>query len=399
MNTALDIAVAGAGIGGLAAAALLARAGHRVHILDQFESPQAVGSGLMLQKTGLAVLSELGLRDHIEARGSKIDRLSGLTSKTRRPVLDVRFEDLSKSLYGLGVQRRVLFDALLGAALEAGAELEPQKQIRSVDRASGTITMTDGRQTQAFDLIIDALGVNSVLTRQQKKELPYGALWATFQWPLQSHFKKNALEQRYDGASKMAGIMASGRLDPDEPETLTYFWSIRSDQEAVWRTRPLQEWRDVATALWPETGFLLKQIETHNEITFARYRHRTHPTPVSGPFLAHIGDAWHAASPQLGQGANMALLDAWALAEAFTQMDTKSGALQRYKELRATHVRMYQWATYLFTPFYQSDSRVLPWCRDWIVAPLSRIPPAPLVLAALVSGAVGSPLKKLDLNS
>ena len=62
MEKRLNIAIAGAGIGGLAAATLLARAGHSVRVFDQFDAPKPIGSGLMLQKTGLAVLAQLGLR-------------------------------------------------------------------------------------------------------------------------------------------------------------------------------------------------------------------------------------------------------------------------------------------------------------------------------------------------
>jgi hypothetical protein len=46
----------------------------------------------------------------------------------------------------------------------------------------------------------------------------------------------------------------------------------------------------------------------------------------------------------------------------------------------------------MFTPAYQSDSRAFAWLRDQIMAPISRIPPAPAVLAALVSGQIGAPL-------
>jgi hypothetical protein len=55
MARRLKVAVAGADIGGLAAAALMAEAGHEVALFDQFDSPRAVGSGLMIQPMGLAV--------------------------------------------------------------------------------------------------------------------------------------------------------------------------------------------------------------------------------------------------------------------------------------------------------------------------------------------------------
>ena len=67
--------------------------------------------------------------------------------------------------------------------------------------------------------------------------------------------------------------------------------------------------------------------------------------------------------------------------------------------MRQQHVRLYQIMTWLFTPVYQGDNRFLPWLRDWLAAPLSRIWPAPQLLAAKVAGAIGSPLKRLGLKT
>ena len=61
----LDIAIAGAGPAGLATALLLAAAGHRVTVFERFDEPKPVGSGLILQPTGLSVLADLGLLDDI----------------------------------------------------------------------------------------------------------------------------------------------------------------------------------------------------------------------------------------------------------------------------------------------------------------------------------------------
>ncbi len=56
-------------------------------------------------------------------------------------------------------------------------------------------------------------------------------------------------------------------------------------------------------------------------------------------------------------------------------------------------MRVFQWASAVFTPFYQSDSRVLPFIRDWLAAPLSRMPVGDAVLARLVSGMTVAPVR------
>lgn len=400
MKQPLELAIVGAGIGGLALATLLARAGHKVRVFDQFETPQPIGSGLMLQQTGLAVLDRLGLRAEIDQLGTRIERLWGLTTPSGRPVLDVRYAKWKPDLYGLGVQRGLVFQALLAAALEAGAELIPGTAVASADADAPALILETGEQVRSMDLIIYAHGARSTLTPEdQGMDLPYGALWATLPWPETGPFDSTALEQRYFKASQMAGVMPSGRLYDGAPETLTYFWSVRGDQEAGWRTSSLAAWKEQAIALWPETAQLMAHFTSHEDLTFARYRHHTAREPVEGRGLVRIGDAWHAASPQLGQGANMALLDAWALAKAIAEKSDLPDALTAYLKLRRAHVRLYQWMTWAFTPVYQGDSHVLPWLRDWLAAPLSKIWPGPQLLATMVSGTLGSPLKPLGLRA
>jgi predicted DCC family thiol-disulfide oxidoreductase YuxK len=134
------------------------------------------------------------------------------------------------------------------------------------------------------------------------------------------------------------------------------------------------------------------------QLTFARYAHRTTVAPAE-PGLVHIGDAWHAASPQLGQGANMAFLDAYALAKALRETTDPSRAPQRAIVPRRRHVGLYQLMSALFTPVYQSDSHLLPLLRDRLAGPLSKLWPATRILAAMVSGVIGSPLKTLGLDA
>lgn len=103
----LDVGIAGCGPCGLAAALLLHRAGHRVTLFERFERPQPIGSGLMLQPTGMAVLAELGLLEAAIGIGARVDRLFGKAGD--RVVLDVAYSALrGREAFGIGIHRASL---------------------------------------------------------------------------------------------------------------------------------------------------------------------------------------------------------------------------------------------------------------------------------------------------
>jgi 2-polyprenyl-6-methoxyphenol hydroxylase-like FAD-dependent oxidoreductase len=394
----LDIAVAGCGIAGLAAALVLHRQGHAVTLYERFEAPRPLGSGLLLQPPGLAVLAELGLATEIAANGAAIHRLVGRNTHGE-VVLDARYGDLrGAKAFGVGVHRASLFGALYDAVTGAGME------IRTACDISGTELSDRGRRvlfhggdpSRPHDLVVDALGVASPLLPASDGWLPYGALWITLPWPSEGPFRADRLEQRYERARRMVGVLPTGARRGTGMHELALFWSLRADEWPRWRRLGLATWKREVTRLWPGCMELLEQITDADALTFARYAHRTAPS-TQQPHLVHIGDAWHSASPQLGQGANMALLDAWALGLGLAQNGPLDRRIETAIRLRGSHVRLYQWLTALFTPAYQSDSIWPALIRDVVLAPLSRVPPGPRVQAAMVSGLVGDPLGKLGL--
>src|SRR5262249_55474370 len=82
----------------------------------------------------------------------------------------------------------------------------------------------------------------------------------------------------------------------------------------------------------------------------------------------------HAMSPQLGQGVNMALMDALALRGALRSDADVDAAIARYRRERATHVRIYQFWSRWLTPLFQSDRDAIAHLRDVALLPLGRIP-------------------------
>ena len=383
----LDIAIAGCGVAGLACATLLRRLGATVVIFDKLEAPRPLGSGIILQPVGLHVLDDIGAGDAIRALGAPIARLFGRAEPRGNVVLDVLYTARGRHAPGgLGVHRGALFQVLYDAALAAGAEIESGRDVVGI--RDKRLVFAEGVSAK-FDLIVDALGMRSPLAGGLPQPLPFGALWASLDWC--APFDPAALEQRYRRANKMVGVMPIGRLKGETRTQAAFFWSLKHADRAAWRATPIEAWKAEVRALWPETEPLLAQIVRHDNLVFATYAHRTLADPVSRDCV-HVGDSWHCASPQLGQGANMALLDALALARALATQSNLDAALGEYARLRTFHIKLYQLASWMFTPAYQSDNAAFAFLRDWIMSPLSRAPLAPAVLAALVAGEIGAPL-------
>lgn len=128
-------------------------------------------------------------------------------------------------------------------------------------------------------------------------------------------------------------------------------------------------------------------------MTPAVYTHGSLRKPF-GDRIVNIGDAAHRATPQLGQEANMALLDAAALVKCLAIFPMEE-ALPRYANARRLHTNMYQAMSWAFTPMYQSNSRILPIMRDYILGPLSKVPPVPAILSSLLKGPMINPIRGL----
>jgi len=175
-----------------------------------------------------------------------------------------------------------------------------------------------------------------------------------------------------------------------------FFWSLKPDEAEQVKAAGIEAWKARVVGLWPACGAFMEQIDGFGQLSLARYGHHTLEVPA-GRRLAVIGDAAHSTSPQLGQGANMALLDAAALAHALAGEGEIDAALERYARSRRRHVRVFQALSLLFTPFYQSDSVLLPFIRDRLAAALAKVPPAPQLLASMVAGTAVDPFRSIGL--
>jgi FAD-dependent urate hydroxylase len=367
------IAIVGYGTGGQSAGLMLAADGHTVDVFERAPAPGPVGAGFLLQPVGLAVLWELGLLDAVLRHGAPVTRLYGETV-SGQPVMDMRYAELATGLVGLGLQRGALFE-LLDDAWQENRRLHCGHAIVAVDADRGTLTDDAGNEHGPFDLIIVADGAQSKLRAQVRpakldQPYPWGAWWCLVDaadWPW-----ADELRQRYVAARRMAGMLPVGSRPGDPARKLSFFWSAPCAALERGIAEP-DAWRDDVAAVWPDAAQRLQATMIPAGLAVARYRDVVHRGWSRGRAVL-LGDAAHAMSPQLGQGVNMALLDARALRDALRVAATPTDAVQSYEQERRAHVGIYHlWSRWL-TPLFQSDHDRIAWCRDRVFHTMSRLP-------------------------
>jgi 2-polyprenyl-6-methoxyphenol hydroxylase-like FAD-dependent oxidoreductase len=349
------IGIVGAGTAGLAAATLLARAGHEVEVLERSPNPGPVGAGLLLQPTGIAVLERLGVLDEVRAGAARIERVVGTTVDGKR-FMDLAYKDAP----GLGVHRGALFSALRGAAERAGAALLPGVEV--VRRQDRTLVDAGGARYGPYARIVGADGARSTMrrflgVRARIHEHRWGALWAVLDDP--SHAFAGELDQYFDGAKRMAGFLPTGS------DAVSLFWSIRLDRVEAVRAAGIGAFREDLLSLAPVCEPLLGGLTSIDQLLPASYRQVSLAHWHDGT-LVLLGDAAHALSPQLGQGANLALMDAAALADA--------ASLDEFEAARRPQARFYGFSARALNAVFQSDIDAFAWPRDHLMRPVSRLP-------------------------
>lgn len=392
----MRIAIIGAGMGGLASASLLADQGHEITVFDRFDAPKPVGSGLVIQPVGQEVLAEIGALDTALGYGNRVTHMLGLEANSGRAVLDVHYDLVDPNAFGLAIHRAALFDALWQAMqTRTGIRLIASAQVTYVRQTDddAEVFVKGGDVHGPFELVIDSSGAGSTLSPLTARPLGFGAIWGTVDWPDGTDLPKHHLSQRYVAASHMIGALPIGTFPGETVFKAAIFWSLPATDHQRWHDAGLDAWKQEATTLWPALTPFVDQITDPDQMTMARYSHGTLRAPYANR-LVHIGDAAHRASPQLGQGANMALLDALALSRALSTRPIAQ-ALPTYARARRWHTKLYQAMSWAFTPMYQSDSRLLPVIRDRALFPVSQIPPVPRFLTRLVCGNMLPPLGRL----
>lgn len=342
-----EILIAGGGPGGLVAAIALARKGHRVRLFERHPELRTAGAGLTLQVNAIRMLASLGLADAVIAAGERLVELRVETADGRvlqragMAEVEARFGQP-----GVAIHRKALAEVLVAALppgiLTFGATVTSVKQ----DYDGVTVGLSDGTEARGAALI-GADGIHSVVRRAVFGDVP--PVYAGYTcWrgvaPRATGLPAGHTVERW-GVGRRFGIVPIG------PDSTYWFATLNAppdgadpeDRHAA-LAATYAGFAEPALALiaaTPPAAILRNDI-----IALPRLNRWTDGR------VALLGDAAHAMTPNMGQGACQAIEDAVVLADRVST-DIPAG-LKAYEAARAARV----------TDIVQQSERI-GWMAQW----------------------------------
>ncbi len=323
-----SVTVIGAGIAGLAVARALALRGAGVTVLEQADAIREVGAGLQISPNGAAVLRALGLGEALDRAGTAAEAVILRDGLTDDPVLRL---DMAGRGFRL-VHRADLIALLAAGARAAGVQILFLQKIDSIELSGPRPALVTAQGTRMEPgLLIGADGLHSRLRATLNgPAVPFFTNQVAWRAVLPAEPGSPAVAEVHMGPGRhlvsyplRGGTLRNIVAVEERSRWTEESWSLRDDP---------MELRLAFAGFSPRVRGWLDRIEDVH--LWGLFRHPVAPR-WHGSHSVILGDAAHPTLPFLAQGANMALEDAWVLAECLAGHDTPEAAFAAFQAARA----------------------------------------------------------------
>jgi 2-polyprenyl-6-methoxyphenol hydroxylase-like FAD-dependent oxidoreductase len=362
-TSAMEVLIAGAGIAGMATAIAMTKAGHRVAITEQASQLREVGAALSIWPNALAALDYLGVGEQVRAASIEAPSAS-IRSSIGADIVRFDIRAMRRALGGVPVVvlRAGLQSALYAECTRLGVEIRLGQAVKSVCREGRHVRVTTTSADEAtFDAAIGADGINSAMRSAVVRDGDLRDCDRTA-W--------RALISNGDGLVSETWLTVGVGLQliaSPAPNGLAYWAADTPGSDAA--TAKEHDRREVLARRfsgWHQPIPEIIETTPRESLIVSRIYDRRPPRKLQRGRILLVGDAAHAMTPDLGQGACQALEDAAILlARARAHPTAEPAALfESFERMRLRRARQMVRDSYRIGRLATSPSRFAAGTRD-----------------------------------
>jgi 2-polyprenyl-6-methoxyphenol hydroxylase-like FAD-dependent oxidoreductase len=338
MGDVRRVLIVGAGIGGLGAGAALAQRGVEVDIVEITPEPNVYGVGINQPANSLRALNAIGVLDEVRSVGFEFHH-TRFHDHHGNLVVDVQSKLGGEGIPpNAGLTRRDLHGILIGAADRSGARTRYGTTVTDLaENGSAQVTLSDGTEAE-YDLVVGFDGINSPLRKR---------LFGTGYDPVYTGYGVwRVTVPRPPEVDYCALYQAPGAKAGHIPLTtdLMYLLLVHAEPHHARyeRARYLDMLRERLEPFTGLVGDIRDNLGADDEIVYSPLSEVMLPAPWSSGRVVLCGDAAHACTPHITQGAAMALEDAVVLAEELAADRPLDDALAAFSARRYPRAKFVQ---------------------------------------------------------